>query len=141
MMTSVIEDKITHFQEATERSVDTFIDGSNEHLDNILRITNPLNKITGEFAELNDMLIKSLDGISNDKLRNEILPKLKATNKSCAGLIGAIRSCYLYRDVRIALNNFCRQYDAYREIMYDVQNIRLADDAELDHLLGGFNRQ
>lgn len=135
-MTSILEDKLVHLQVETEKSVDTLIEGSNEHLDLILRITNPLNRISAEFEEVNEMLISSLDNISDDILRNEILPKMRAVNRSSAGLIGSIRSCFLYRDVRYALKRYIKQYDTLREIMHDIQNIRLVQDQEFDDLLG-----
>jgi hypothetical protein len=67
------------------------------------------------------------------------MPKLKLLKKSCMTLVGAIRTSFLYRDVRVALKNYTRQHDILREIIHDVHNFRLAKDDEFDNILKELN--
>ena len=135
-----IENRIDDFFEQTEHSVNEFMEGSDEHLDMILSITTPINNLAVNFAELNNYLIQHLDNLPDDEIRNEVLPRMRQLNKSCATLIGSVRTSFLYRDVRNALKSYTKQYDHFREIWHDLQNIRLKNDDELDSLMAEINQ-
>ena len=135
-----IENRIDHFFEQTEHSVNEFMDGSDAHLDLILAITTPINNLSVNFAELNEYLIQHLDNLPDEEIINEVLPRMRQLNKSCATLVGSIRTSFLYRDVRNSLKNYTKQYDHFREIWHDLQNVRLRKDDELDALLAEINQ-
>ena len=134
-----IEQKIDKFYEETEESVKLIIEGSDEHLDMILSITKPLELLSQNFETFNDFLYNNINSYSNDKIQNLLMPRLKLLNKSCMTLIGAIRTTFLYRDVRTALKNYTKQHDILREIIHDVHNFRLAKDDEFDNILKKLN--
>lgn len=134
-----VEQEIDKFYDETEKSVEHIIDGSDEHLDLILSITNPLNKISSDFQRLNENLYSSFKNYSNEQLEGDVMSKMKRLNKLCMTLIGALRTSYLYRDVRVALRNFTRNHDLLREMIHDLQNLRLAKDDEFDALLNDLN--
>ena len=135
-----IEEKIEKFFEETEESLKVIIDGSDEHLDLILIITKPLDILSQKFEEFNTVLYTTINTYSDEEVKNLIMPKLRQLNKSCMTLIGALRTSFLYRDVRASLKNYTKQHDILREIIHDVQNIRLAKDDELDNLLKELNK-
>ncbi len=134
-----IEQKIDKFYEETEESVKLIIEGSDEHLDMILSITKPLELLSQNFETFNDFLYNNINSYSDDKIQNLLMPRLKLLNKSCMTLIGAIRTTFLYRDVRTALKNYTKQHDILREIIHDVHNFRLAKDDEFDNILKKLN--
>ena len=130
---------IDKFYTENERSVNQLIEGSDEHLDLILSITKPLLEIAEKFKSLNEYLYTSLRNVTDETLRNEIVPKLRDVNKSCATLVGTIRTSWLYRDVRTALKEYTRQYDFFREIFHDTIHFRLHDNTDLDNVLKELN--
>jgi len=134
-----IEEKIERFYEETEKSVDTIIEGSDEHLDLILSFTKPLNDLSIKFEKLNESLLEDLKNIPNEQIEKTIMPKLRQLNRSCLTLIGAFKTSFLYRDVRTSLKNYSKQHDIMRELMHDFQNIRIAQDSEFDGLLRQLN--
>ena len=134
-----IEQTIDTFYAETEESVNEIIDGSDDHLDLILCITLPLNKLSEKFSKVNESLIGNLDLCSDDEVEKQIMPKLRLLNKSCMTLIGAIRTSFLYKDVRTALKNYTKQHDLLLEIMHDILNIRLSKDDEFDNILNDLN--
>jgi len=134
-----IENKIDTFFQENEKSVTSIIDGSDEYLDLILSITKPLDQLAKKFEKLNEDLYQSIKIIPDEKLKSEIMPKLRDLNKSCITLIGAIRTSFLYRDVRSALKNYTRQYDFFKEIFHDTHHFRNSNDAEFDNLLRELN--
>jgi hypothetical protein len=136
---SLIEKRIEQFYEETEESVKVVVDGSDEHLDLILSLTKPLDSLSKKFEELNEFLFENLNAYTNKQIENFIMPKLMQLNKSCMTLIGAIRTSFLYRDVRVSFKNYTRQYDLLREIMHDIRTIRLAKDNEFDNILKELN--
>ena len=134
-----IEQNIDTLFIETEKSTKTIIGGSDEHLDIILSIIRPLDVISKKFENFNENLYNTINSYSEEQIQNVIMPKLRQLNKSCLTLIGAIRTCFLYRDVRTSLKNYNRQYDFFREIMHDAQNFRVAKDDEFDNLLNELN--
>jgi hypothetical protein len=134
-----IEQQIDKFYEETEESVRLIIEGSDEHLDMILSITKPLEILSQKFEKLNDFLYNNINNYSDEQIGNLVMPKLKLLKKSCMTLVGAIRTSFLYRDVRVALKNYTRQHDILREIIHDVHNFRLAKDDEFDNILKELN--
>ena len=134
-----IEQKIDKFYEETEESVKLIIEGSDEHLDMILSITKTLELLSQNFETFNDFLYNNINSYSDDKIQNLLMPRLKLLNKSCMTLIGAIRTTFLYRDVRTAFKNYTKQHDILREIIHDVHNFRLAKDDEFDNILKKLN--
>ncbi len=135
---NVIEEKIECFYEENEKSVNVIIDGSDEHLDLILSITNPLSRLTEKFAVFNEFLYSHINNYTSEQL-NSLMPKLRQLNKSCLTLIGAIRTCFLYRDVRATLKEYTKQHDFLYEIIHDVVHFRLKKDDEFDNLLKELN--
>jgi hypothetical protein len=135
-----IENRIDNFYEQTDHAVNEFMEGSDAHLNLILAVTTPINNLALNFAELNDYLVQHLDNLPDDEIIREILPRMRQLNKSCATLVGSIRTSFLYRDVRLALKNYTKQYDHFREIWHDLQNIRLSKDNELDALMAEINQ-
>jgi hypothetical protein len=134
------EENIAIFYNETESSVNAIIEGSDEHLDLILRVIKPLDSISEKFSAFNDYLYNDLNNYTDDQIRNTVLPSLKRLNKSCIMLIGSIRTSYLYQDVRQSLKNYIRHYEVLLEVIHDLQNIRLANDKEFDNLLKDLNR-
>jgi hypothetical protein len=134
-----IEQNIDIFFIETEKSTKVIIEGSDEHLDMILSITRPLDMISQKFENFNENLYSTIKNYSEDQIKNIIMPKLRQLNKSCLTLIGAIRTCLLYRDVRSSLKNYNKQYDFFREIIHDIHNFRIAKDDEFDNLLKELN--
>lgn len=134
-----IETKIESFYQETEESYKVVIEGSDEHLDLILSIVNPLKQLTVHFKELNQYLVEAIDKTTDDDLRSIILPKLLQLNKSCYTLRGTTVSSPLYKDIREALKDYIKEHEFLREIIHDLQNIRLAKDEEFDSLLNELN--
>jgi hypothetical protein len=134
-----IEERIERFYEETEESVTNIIEGSDEHLDLILSFIKHLDKLSIDFCNFNESLLKDLNDCSNDQITTIILPKLRQLNRSCLTLIGAFKTSFLCRDVRTSLKNYSKQYDIFHEIMHDLLNIRLAKDVEFDNILKDIN--
>ena len=134
-----IEQRIEKFYEETEESVKVIIDGSDEHLDLILFFTKPLDSLSIKFEKLNKFLFENLDKYTDEQIQNIVMPKLRQLNKSCMTLIGAFRTSFLYRNVRASLKNYTKQHDILREIIHDINNIRLAKDDEFDNILRELN--
>lgn len=133
-----IEEKIDCFYQENEESVNVIIEGSDEHLDLILSITKPLTSITEKFKEFNEFLYSHISKYSDERL-GKLMPKLRELNKSCITLIGAIRTCFLYQNVRTCLKEYSKQHDLLREIIHDIQYFRLNKDKEFDNLLNQLN--
>jgi hypothetical protein len=134
-----IEKKIESFYQETEESFKVVIEGSDEHLDLILSIVKPLQNLTVHFKELNQYLVETIDKTADDDLRSIILPKLLQLNRSCYTLRGTTVSHPLYRDIREALKDYIKEHELLREIIHDLQNIRLSNDEEFDLLLNELN--
>ena len=134
-----IEDKIDSFYQETENSVNCIIEGSDEHLDLILAIKRPLDQLNIKFAALNDYLYQTIGTYSDEQLKDIILPKLRQLMKSCMTLIGSVKTSFLYRDIRQSLKDYTKQFELLRELVHDVQNIRLAKDEDFDSLLSKIN--
>ena len=135
----LIDDKIDTFLEATVTSVNEIIEGSNEHLDLILSVVKPLDRLSEKFESLNQLIYQSIGSLSDDTLKNHLLPKLKDVNRQCMTLIGAVRTCYLYENIRLSFKRFRIQYDILREMIHDLQNIKLAADDDFDSLMKELN--
>lgn len=135
-----IEKRIENFYEETEESVKVVIEGSDDHLDLILSFTKPLDKLSEKFEDLNNFLFDNLNTYTDEQIEHLVLPKLKQLNKSCMTLVGAFRTSFLYRDVRASLKKYTRQHDILREIIHDVNSIRLAKDEEFDNILIELNK-
>lgn len=133
-MTSIGRE-IRIFKEEAEESVNVIIDGSDEHLDQILSIINPLNSITKRFTALNEMLFEHLPKCSKETIKVEILPELMDINRLCMTYIGAIRTSLMYRDVRLALKKFHTQHQLLIETIHDLHYLIISDDNELDNIL------
>ena len=135
-----IEHDIERLFQRTEESVRVITEGSDEHLDLILSINKPLDELTTSFQDFfNDDFFKTLDNSSDQQIEELILPRLKELNKSALMLIGAVRTSFLYRDIRNSLKNFQRQYDVLKETIHDLVHFRLAKDSDLNDLLGEIN--
>lgn len=134
-----IEQNIDLFSQETQDSVDSIIKGSDEHLDLILSITKPLDSLTHKFIALNERLINEIDNYTLEELNDKIMPKLREVNKYCLMLIGAIRTSFLYKDVRQSLKNYSVQHDNFREILHDIQHFKIEKDHEFDNLLENLN--
>lgn len=133
-----IEEDIDIFYRETEDSVNTIIDGSDEHLDLILSITQPLNLLGAKFETLNEKLYSSLANLREEDLRH-LMPKLLDLNKTCMTLLGAIRTSLLYRDVRIAVKPFSKCHDFLREMIHDLKHFRLNQDSNFTDILNELN--
>lgn len=134
-----LEEKIEEFYKETEDSVKIILEGSDEHLDIILSIASTLNKVSKDFEVFNDFLYNTLNTYTDEQIQSLVIPKLKVLNKSCLTLIGAIRNAFLYRDVRASLKNYIRQHEILREIIHDIQHLRLASDDEFNNILKELN--
>ena len=67
------------------------------------------------------------------------MPKLRQLNRSCLTLMGAIRTCFLYKDVRTALKEYTKQHDFLFEMIHDLHYFRLKKDEVFDSLLKELN--
>lgn len=138
-----IEEKIDEIYRETEESVQVIVEGSDEYLDIILSIAKILNNASYNLEEFNDYLYGSInalmDELTDEQIQNNVLPKLKLLNKICMTLVGAIRTSFLYRDVRASLRNYTSQHDILREIIHDIQHLRLAKDDEFNNILKELN--
>jgi hypothetical protein len=134
-----LEQNIDNLYRETEQSADAIIRGSDEHLDLILLIKKPLESLTQKLGKLNDALLKDTDLYSEEQLRNIVMPKLWQLNKACLVLLGAIKTSFLYKDIRSSFKNYNTQHEVLREILHDLHNIRLAKDDEFDNLLKELN--
>lgn len=130
-----IENRIDHFFEQTEYSVHALTEGSDLHLDVILRVITPLHQLAQQFEALNVWLLEQIDQLTDEEISKEMLPRMKQLNKSCATLIGSIRTSFLYRDVRQALKKYTRQYEHFREIWHDLRTIRVNRCNQLEILM------
>jgi hypothetical protein len=134
-----IGNTIDTFFEENEQSVQSIVDGSDEHLDMILAVTRPLNQLSERFQKVNEIIYEKIRNVSEEEIRTNLMPKLRNLNKSCLTLIGAIRTSFLYRDVRTALKNYTRQYDFFKEMLYDIHHFRISRDDDFDNLLRDLN--
>lgn len=134
-----IEKQIDAFYKDTEESVNCIIEGSDEHLDLILSVTKPLDKLSKKFEVLNENLYNNIGKYSDDEIKVQIMPKLLEVNKTCMTLIGAVRTSLLYRDVRTSLKKFSKSHDFLREMIHDLKHFRLNKDDEFDNLLNELN--
>src|SRR5688500_5413091 len=105
---TAIETQISTFTKAASDSADVIIEGTDEHLDLLLSVINPLDKLTAKFVELNESLAASFGNRSRKEWENSI-HSLKQLNKICLLLDGAIRSSANYKDVRSAYKKFNTQ--------------------------------
>lgn len=134
-----IENEIDAFYKDTEESVNCIIEGSDEHLDLILSVTKPLNRLSEKFETLNENLYNSIGNYSDDVIRVQLMPKLLDVNRTCMTLLGAVRTSMLYSDVRNSLKRFSKSHDFLREMIHDIKHFRLNKDAEFDNLLNEIN--
>ena len=134
-----IENEIDAFYKDTEESVNSIIAGSDEHLDLILSVTKPLNRLSEKFESLNENLYNSIGDYSDDEIKSQLMPKLLDVNKSCMTLIGAIRTSMLYSDVRSSIKRFSKSHDFLREMIHDLKHFRINKDDEFDNLLNDLN--
>jgi hypothetical protein len=134
-----IENEIDAFYKDTEESVNCIIQGSDEHLDLILSVTKPLDRLSEKFEALNENLYKSIGSYSDDDIKMQLMPKLIDVNKTCMTLLGAIRTSMLYSDVRNSLKRFSKSHDFLREMIHDLKHFRINKDEEFDNLLNELN--
>ena len=134
-----IENEIDAFYKDTEESVNSIIAGSDEHLDLILSVTKPLNRLSEKFESLNENLYNSIGDYSDIEIKSQLMPKLLDVNKSCMTLIGAIRTSMLYSDVRSSIKRFSKSHDFLREMIHDLKHFRINKDDEFDNLLNDLN--
>lgn len=134
-----IDQEIDAFNKETQDSVDCIIEGSDEHLDLILTYSKPLDLLSKKFEKLNESLYNNIGNTSDEDIKNIILPKLLEVNKNCMMLLGAVRTSFLYRDVRASFKNFSKNHDFLREIIHDLKYFRLNKDADFDNLLRELN--
>lgn len=134
-----IENEIDAFCRDTEESVNCIIEGSDKHLDLILSVTNPLNRLSEKFESLNENLYNTIGNYSDDEIKFQLLPKLSDVNKTCMTLVGAIRTSMLYSDVRSSIKRFSKSHDFLREMIHDLKHFRINKDDEFDNLLSELN--
>lgn len=134
-----IQEEINILNNETERSVEDILDGSDYHLDLILSIKTPLESLAVKLEALNESLYTTLPKMSGEKINETLIPDLRKLNKSCVTLIGAIRTSFLYQDVRIALKKYTLQHDFLMEILHDTYNFKILKDEELDNILSDLN--
>lgn len=67
------------------------------------------------------------------------MPKLKILNRTCLLLIGAIKTSFLYRDIRNSLKQYYIQYEILRELIYDIYHFRISKDESFDNLMKEVN--
>lgn len=134
-----IENEIDAFYKETEDSVNCIIEGSDEHLDLILSVKKPLDRLSEKFETLNENLYSSISSYSDDEIKNNLMPKLLEVNKTCMTLLGAIRTSMLYSDVRNSVKKFSKSHDFLREMIYDLKHFRINKDEDFDNLLDELN--
>lgn len=139
MSTTTIEANLEELSVETEGSTTRLIEGSDDHLDAILRVTEILNRVTGKFERLNNTLHLELDGIPNDSIRDVLMPKFMDFNRSSLTLIGAVGTGKLYQSIRTAFKAYRAQYSLFHEMLYDLKHFRLNTDEEYDDLLDELN--
>lgn len=135
---NAVFEEVHSFQKEAEKSAEVIIAGSDAHLDLILTYTQPLNQLTTELNALNELLYADAVRLS-DKEVKVLLPLLADVNKTCLLVIGAVRTSFLYRDVREALKNFSRSHAFLREIIHDLKYFRDTPDPDMDNLLNELN--
>lgn len=134
-----IDKEIEAFQKDTEESVNCIIEGSDEHLDLILSVSKPLEKLSKKFEALNENLYNNISNYTDDEIKFQIMPKLIEVNKTCMTLLGAIRTSMLHSDVRSSAKNFSKNHDFLREMIHDLKHFRINKDNEFDNLLNELN--
>jgi hypothetical protein len=134
-----IENQINAMYEETVQSVNSIIEGSDEHLDLILSVTKPLDSLTDRLTKLNESLDRDLQNYPDDVVKDQLFPKLKDLNRISMTLIGAVNRSFLYKDIRTSFKNYLKQHDFLREIIYDLSNFRIKKDSEFDSLLSKLN--
>lgn len=134
-----IEKEIDAFYKDTEKSVNCIIEGSDDHLDLIISVTKPLDRLSEKFEALNENLYNSIGNYSDDEIKFQLMPKLLDVNKTCMTLLGAIRTSMLYSDVRISVKKFSKSHDFFREMIHDLKHFRINKDDEFDDLLNELN--
>jgi hypothetical protein len=134
-----IENEIDAFYKDTEESVNCIIEGSDEHLDLILSVARPLDRLSEKFEVLNENLYNSIANYSDDEIKLQLMPKLLDVNKTCMTLLGAVRASMLYSDVRLSLKRFSKSHDFLREMIHDLKHFRINKDDEFDNLLNELN--
>ena len=134
-----IEKEIDAFYKDTEESVNCIIEGSDEHLDLILSVKNPLDILSDKFETLNENLYNSIGTYTDDEIKYQLMPKLADINKTCMTLLGAIRTSMLYSDIRTSVKKFSKSHDFLREMIHDLKHFRINKDDEFDNLLNELN--
>jgi hypothetical protein len=134
-----IEKEIDAFYKDTEESINCIIEGSDEHLDLILSVSIPLDKLSKKFETLNENLYNSIGNYSDEEIRTQLMPKLLDVNKTCMTLLGAVTTSMLYSDVRTSVKNFSKSHNFLREMIHDLKHFRLNKDDEFDNLLNELN--
>jgi hypothetical protein len=129
---------IDSFAKETNESFDEVVLGSDEHLDSILKVTTPLGELTRKFEKFNDDLWVSLSKSTDEELRS-FLPSLQELNRSCISVIGALRTFRYYSHIKDTFRNYYAQWECYRELIHDIDKVRLSKNDDIDKALSFIN--
>lgn len=135
-----LEGKIVTVSRETQNSADVIIRGSDEHLDILLAIINPMKDVTCKMEVLNEMLWSKINDYSKKQLEKDLLPKLIDLKKAVLVFGAAVVTSKFYPDVNATFNAFKEQHDLLHEIISDIKNLMLAEDEEFDKLLNDLNK-
>jgi hypothetical protein len=138
-MNATLECKISEVNSEAENSASIIMEGSDEHLDNILLVLTPLKEVTKKLEDLNEALWENIGRISKEILKDEFLPQLLGLRKGLLTYVGALASSKFAEESKQAISALLVQYKSLSEIVSDIRNIIIADDEEFDNILNDLN--
>ncbi len=133
------EEKIIRFQKENDEVQNFIVKGSDEHLDLLLSIKTQLDQLTDKFIILMSEIIPGAGKLSSEEL-NKSMPSLLDLYSSSIKLVAALKRSATANDIKSSSQRYYSEVENLREFIYDLENIRLSDDKDLENLLDGLNK-
>lgn len=140
LMHNNIEDEISGLRiSAKQSAIDSIYFDLPKKKERASKFKSILKSLTAELEQLNNSLYKNLNEIDDNTIRESILPELEDLSLSFLSFIGNIYSKGLFKDIGGLADDYIEQCSILVETIYDLKNIRLAENNELDMLLKTIN--
>lgn len=123
-----IQERVKTFDERVSRvQRKIIVIGSDEHLDLINKIKQPIDRLTHNFASLNEYLHESLSEISDEIVRG-LIPMMELLRTSLHNYKQKLINQKINFIIQASFNEFCAELEDYEEILHDLTKIRLGDN-------------